>query len=587
MEKFRVSNPQGHQGIQGTKGTHRNPTTALEGATGATGGDFLSLLSALGNNLGSGLEGNVLPVSDMPMPAPVPVVCLGPFQADTGPELPLPTDPPVSTVFPLPAQTLPTDLTTLLAWQNSQAGSAKNTSPSTTTAPTTVLPMAVNPLTKSPVAAATVPVPTAPTAPTSIAPLSANSKLLQPTPVAQPAQVAQVAPVAQATQAIAASTAPTSKAPLSASSKLLQAAPVAQPTQITVATPPVLPMAFSVPGAPLSMGLSKVHAGVSGASGGGELGLVAQTAAQDGALEIQTTQGLAPAAPGSASTFASGPRRGSSTASSVGSMGTATTAGTTAAQRFAATEHPSFTHTPVTVTLAQAMMERHESTVSMDTKWMATHNEGGASSVDFAGSGGLGLFSGTQGLAQGERGSANSGRGDDKSGSAGAGAGAQGAIAPPTEFGFTEVAPVPSETLAAPDAEEAIADQIAQWASDNIQNAELTIDHGGQPVEVSVTLTGKEAHVSFRSDESQTRDLLDSSAAQLRELLHSQGLELSGMTVGHSGAGAQGDSSSSDNTGGRRGNQQNRGSTSSEAPIETKPKPRPAIVTDRAVDIFV
>lgn len=82
--------------------------------------------------------------------------------------------------------------------------------------------------------------------------------------------------------------------------------------------------------------------------------------------------------------------------------------------------------------------------------------------------------------------------------------------------------------------EEQVAEQVSYWINQRTQNAELTLQRDGQAVEVSVTLTGNEAHVAFRSDQSQTRELLDSSMAQLSELLRSQGLVLSGMTVGTS-----------------------------------------------------
>ncbi|WCM88986.1 flagellar hook-length control protein FliK [Acidovorax sp. NCPPB 3576] len=104
-------------------------------------------------------------------------------------------------------------------------------------------------------------------------------------------------------------------------------------------------------------------------------------------------------------------------------------------------------------------------------------------------------------------------------------------------------------------AEDQIAEQVAYWVHQKTQNAELTIDREGQPVEVMVSLSGNEAHVTFRSDQANTREWLDSSAAQLRDLLRSEGLELSGVTVGQSGrdgtgaSGGDGRRSSSDSDG--------------------------------------
>ena len=102
-------------------------------------------------------------------------------------------------------------------------------------------------------------------------------------------------------------------------------------------------------------------------------------------------------------------------------------------------------------------------------------------------------------------------------------------------------------------------------------------------MDVSISLSGNEAHITFRSDQSQTRDLLDSSVAQLREMLLNQGLELSGMTV--SSAGTQGDPSS--DTGGRRGGQQGTRQGEVKVTSVTGANPRASIVTDRTVDIFV
>ena len=67
------------------------------------------------------------------------------------------------------------------------------------------------------------------------------------------------------------------------------------------------------------------------------------------------------------------------------------------------------------------------------------------------------------------------------------------------------------------------------------QNAELTLDQGGRPVEVRVALTGDQAHVSLRSDQLEARQLLDAGREQLQDMLQRQGLQLAGMTVGAGG----------------------------------------------------
>lgn len=86
-----------------------------------------------------------------------------------------------------------------------------------------------------------------------------------------------------------------------------------------------------------------------------------------------------------------------------------------------------------------------------------------------------------------------------------------------------------------------VAEQVTYWISQDVQNAELTLDGlGTDPVEVSIRMSGNEAQVSFRTDELQTRDLLEGAASHLKELLQNQGLVLSGVSVGASGSGDAG-----------------------------------------------
>ncbi len=131
-------------------------------------------------------------------------------------------------------------------------------------------------------------------------------------------------------------------------------------------------------------------------------------------------------------------------------------------------------------------------------------------------------------------------------------------------------------------AEDAVAEQVAYWVHQNIQNARMTVKHDGQPVEVSVSLTGNEAHVAFGSDEVQTRELLDGSVAQLRDMLRQEGLVLSGVTVGESGR-RQGDEGASS------GNPKNapRQAQVVVPAVDVQPAGRARVQGDRAVDIFV
>lgn len=133
-------------------------------------------------------------------------------------------------------------------------------------------------------------------------------------------------------------------------------------------------------------------------------------------------------------------------------------------------------------------------------------------------------------------------------------------------------------------AEDRVAEQVAYWVNQKTQNAELTLQRDGHPVEVSVSLSGNEAHVSFRSDQQQTRELLDQSMAQLSDLLRSEGLVLSGMSVGTSARDSAG--------GGEAGQQRPREGARQAQVVSAVPAGATSLARgggtlDRAVDVFV
>ncbi|MGD9773968.1 flagellar hook-length control protein FliK [Diaphorobacter sp.] len=131
--------------------------------------------------------------------------------------------------------------------------------------------------------------------------------------------------------------------------------------------------------------------------------------------------------------------------------------------------------------------------------------------------------------------------------------------------------------------EDQLAEQVAYWVHQKTQNAELTLDQGGQPVEVKVTLTGDEAHVTFRSDQAEARQLLDTGAAELRAMLQREGLQLAGVTVGMSGGGGD-PSRQGGRDDGRRGARQ--ASVQAATPAGQGAHARGG-VGERSVDIFV
>lgn len=83
-----------------------------------------------------------------------------------------------------------------------------------------------------------------------------------------------------------------------------------------------------------------------------------------------------------------------------------------------------------------------------------------------------------------------------------------------------------------------VAEQVKYWISNDVKNAEMKLDGiGNNPVEVSISMQGNEAHVAFRSDESQARDVLEAASSHLKDLLQREGLVLSGVSVGTTGSG--------------------------------------------------
>jgi flagellar hook-length control protein FliK len=85
-----------------------------------------------------------------------------------------------------------------------------------------------------------------------------------------------------------------------------------------------------------------------------------------------------------------------------------------------------------------------------------------------------------------------------------------------------------------------VAEQLSYWVSRDVHNAELKLDGlANNPVEVSISLVGNEAHVAFRSDQPEVRQVLENAMPHLKDMLQKEGLTLAGTTVGSSGQGGQ------------------------------------------------
>jgi flagellar hook-length control protein FliK len=128
--------------------------------------------------------------------------------------------------------------------------------------------------------------------------------------------------------------------------------------------------------------------------------------------------------------------------------------------------------------------------------------------------------------------------------------------------------------------EELLAQQVNVLVTEKMQSAELKLDgFGDQPVEVSISLTGNEAQVAFRSDHAGARELLQGAVPHLKEMLQSEGLLLSGVSVGASGqGGAEAGGRQASREGGRGG-----GKPEPAAPVAATPR---AARPQGVVDVF-
>lgn len=229
-------------------------------------------------------------------------------------------------------------------------------------------------------------------------------------------------------------------------------------------------------------------------------------------------------------------------------------------------------------------VSEHASTIATHSPGIHVERNGGLAAAAFApeslsaGGGGLAAVSVS---ARGGDTQMGGRPGDGQSGGAPWSDGAIGAA--PLEAGGLDGASMYADPTQM-GAEEYVTDQVAYWVNQKTQNAELTLDRDGQPVEVSVSLSGNEAHVTFRSDQSETRDLLDRSMAQLSDLLRSEGLVLSGMSVGTSA----GDGAGANNAGQPRNREGTRqAQVVSSAPAGNAAAPKAGGATDRTVDVYV
>ncbi len=127
-----------------------------------------------------------------------------------------------------------------------------------------------------------------------------------------------------------------------------------------------------------------------------------------------------------------------------------------------------------------------------------------------------------------------------------------------------------------------VADTVSYWVTQGVQKAELKLDgFGGKPVEVTISLKGDEAHIGFRTDQPEIRQVLEGAVAHLKDLLTSEGLVLSGVFVGTSGQ----DGSGTQERGNRQGPRQAAVVTTQAVPTERLQRVNQSVGT--SVDLFV
>lgn len=127
-----------------------------------------------------------------------------------------------------------------------------------------------------------------------------------------------------------------------------------------------------------------------------------------------------------------------------------------------------------------------------------------------------------------------------------------------------------------------VAEKVAYWISNDVQNAEMKLDGiGDKPVEVSIRMQGNEAHIAFRSDELQARAALENASVHLKEMLQREGLVLSGVSVGTSGTGDSGEQGSKSRQGTRQSG------VVSGQPARVDGTPGLGRVSGGALDLFV
>jgi hypothetical protein len=144
-----------------------------------------------------------------------------------------------------------------------------------------------------------------------------------------------------------------------------------------------------------------------------------------------------------------------------------------------------------------------------------------------------------------------------------------------------ETASVAAES-AASSLESVVADTVSYWVTQGVKNAALKLDGFGEhPLEVKISMQGGEAQIDFRTDQPEIRQILEGAMAHLKDLLKSEGVVLSGVSVGASGQNGAGSQDGRDRPGARQGTVVTTKASSAESPRVA------SLPAGRVLDLFV
>jgi len=130
--------------------------------------------------------------------------------------------------------------------------------------------------------------------------------------------------------------------------------------------------------------------------------------------------------------------------------------------------------------------------------------------------------------------------------------------------------------------ESVVADTVSYWVTQGVKNAALKLDGFGEhPLEVNISMQGGEARIDFRTDQPEIRQILEGAMSDLKDLLKSEGVVLSGVSVGASGQNGGGNQDGRDRPGARQG-----AVVTSTTPSADSPKPA-SLPAGRVLDLFV